>query len=157
MNLSTLFNSNKINLAWRENRNQKVINHPQYGMISPNQLRAKSADTPCPHCSTIMKHGRAYKTTNREEAIARKFYYFDSEGNRHFCKIGRTYFSPQYVTLDHKLNKARFPNKMFDADNLEAVCWKCNHIKSDNNLFGILKTRANSRKRSKKLFRDLYL
>ncbi|MEM8672790.1 MAG: HNH endonuclease [Cyanobacteria bacterium P01_G01_bin.67] len=157
MNLSPLFDSKKISLIWKENSHEKLIDHPQYGMISPNELRAKFADTPCPHCDTIMKHGESYKTSDQEEAIARKFYYFDSYGHRHFCKIGNVYFSDRYVTLDHKLNKARFPNKMFDVENLEAVCWKCNHIKSDNNLFGILRKRANGRKRRKKLFKNQYL
>ena len=157
MNLSSLFDSHQISLIWKENSHKKLINHPQYGMISPNELRAKYANTPCPHCDKIMKHGESYKTNNKEEAITRKFYYFDSGGYRHFCNIGRIYFSAQYVTLDHKLNKARFPDKMFDAENLEAVCWKCNHIKSDNNLFGILRKRANTRRRRKKLFKNQYL
>lgn len=157
MNLSSLFNSPTINLIWEENCNEKLINHPEYGMISPNALRAKFANTPCLHCSRIMKHGNAYKVKSKEEAIARKFYYLDSKGNKHYCRIGNIYFSDLYVTLDHKLNKARFPNKMFDADNLEAICWKCNYIKSDDNLFGILRKRANSRKDRKSLFKNSYL
>ena len=157
MNLSSVFNGRKINQIWKENANARLIEHPQLGLISANALRAKFADTPCPHCSKVMKHGSPYKTQGRAEAIVRQFYYFDQDGNKHFCRIGNTYFSAQYVTLDHKLNKARFPNKMFDADNLEAICFRCNQIKSDNNLFGILRARANSRTKRKKLFRDSYL
>jgi len=88
MNLSSLFNSNKISLIWKENSNEKLINHPQYGMISPNELRVKFANTPCPHCDKMMKHGSSYKTNSKEEAIARKFYYFEGNGNRRFYKIG---------------------------------------------------------------------
>lgn len=157
MNLSSLFSSSKINQIWGENSHEKLINHPQYGMISPNAFRAKFANTLCPHCLRMMKHGNSFRTQSRGEAIARKFYYLDGEGKRHFCQIKSTYFSDRYVTLDHKLNKARFPDKMFNADNLEAICWKCNQIKFDNNLFGILRTRANSRKARRKLFKDLYL
>lgn len=158
MKLSPLFNARKINKIWQENSHVNLIDHPQLGMISANALRAKFADTPCPHCSRIMKHGSSYKTQENVEAIARQFYYFDDrDGERHFCKIGNTYFSDRYVTLDHKLNKARFPNKMFDPDNLEAICFKCNQIKSDNNIFGILRARDNSRTSRKKLFKDLYL
>ena len=157
MNLSSLFSSSKISLIWEENGNAKLIAHPNYGMISPNAFRAKFANTPCPHCLRIMRHGNSYKVQGREEASARNFYYLDSNGNRHYCHIGNTYFSELYVTLDHKLNKARFPDKMFDADNLEAICWKCNQIKSDNNLFGILRKRSNSRRARKKLFKNSYL
>ncbi|MEM8718596.1 MAG: HNH endonuclease signature motif containing protein [Cyanobacteria bacterium P01_G01_bin.39] len=157
MNLSSLFDAHHISLIWKESSHEKLIEHPQYGMISPNELRAKFDNTPCPYCDKIMKHGESYKTNSREEAIARKFYYLDSSGHKHFCKIGNVYFSDRYVTLDHILNKARFPNKMFDAENLAAVCWKCNHIKSDNNLFGILRKRANARRRRKKLFKGKYL
>lgn len=157
MKLSPLFSGTKINQIWRESSNYELINHPQYGMISPNALRAKFAQTPCPHCSVIMVHGSAYKTDSKEEAEIRGFYYHTNDNKKKYCKGEKTYFSNKYVTLDHKLNKARFPDKMFDADNLEAICWKCNDIKSDNNLFSILRKRSNSRKARKQLLKDSYM
>ena len=35
------------------------------------------------------------------------------------------------------MNKARFPELMFDFKNLEAICWRCNNEKKDNNAFEI--------------------
>ena len=98
-----------------------------------------------------MVHGSAYKTQDKEEAEKRNFFYRTKDNKKKFCQAGNTYFSNQYVTLDHKLNKARFPHKLFDADNLEAICWKCNDIKSDNCLFGISRQRKKSRNKIKKM------
>ena len=47
-----------------------------------------------------------------------------------------------YITIDHKVNKARCPQKMFDFDNLQAVCWRCNWEKSDDNTYDSRYTRV---------------
>ena len=74
MRLSPLFCGTKINQIWRDLANEDVINHPQFGWISPNTLRAQYANTPCPHCLRTMVHGTAYKTQDKEEAENRKFF-----------------------------------------------------------------------------------
>ncbi len=35
------------------------------------------------------------------------------------------------------MNKARFPELLFEFNNLEAICWGCSNEKKDNNAFEI--------------------
>jgi hypothetical protein len=138
--LSALYKGADINVVWRESRHLAVIDHPQFGKISPTEFRAKYVSKPCPFCGKKMTHGSAAYTTQQKEAIARGYQYKDKNGSNFINRAGDshsgfTYFHPHYVTLDHKLNKARCPEKMFDADNLQAMCWKCNSEKGDNNAY----------------------
>jgi hypothetical protein len=137
--LSSLYKGCDIADIWQASLNIQIIIHPNLGKISPNDFRSRHNGRPCPFCGKKMVHGKpAHSTKSKQEAIDRSYQYLDEQGNRTINRIGHTYFHPHYVTLDHKLNKARFPEKMFDFDNLQAVCWKCNHIKSDNNAFELL-------------------
>ncbi len=138
--LAALYKGADINVVWWESRNLRVIDHPKFGLISPNEYRAKSKGKPCPFCGQKMMHGSAFYRTRKRDAIAQGYQYKDGNGNQTINTIrnrhtGYTYFYPHYVTLDHKLNKARCPEHMFDADNLEAICWKCNSAKGDNNAY----------------------
>lgn len=134
--LAALYGSADINDVWHASQNYAVIDHPTLGKISPNQYRAKYHQKPCSFCGQKMVHGQAAHTTNnKREAIARGYEYLDKNGRKIINQAGKTYFHPHYVTLDHKLNKARCPERMFDYDNLQIMCWKCNQLKGDNNAY----------------------
>ncbi|MBD2256362.1 HNH endonuclease [Pseudanabaena sp. FACHB-2040] len=136
--LATLYSSADINELWQAAQNCPVIDHPNFGKISPNQYRAKYHQKPCPFCGQKMVHGKsAHSTNDKQEAIARGYQYLDGNDKKTINKAGKTYFHPHYVTLDHKLNKARCPERMFDCSNLQIMCWKCNNLKGDNNAFEI--------------------
>ena len=48
------------------------------------------------------------------------------QGKKVINQINQIFFHPNYVTIDHIINKVRCPEKMFDFDNLQLVCWqKC--------------------------------
>lgn len=138
--LAALYDSSDISMVWRESQNQPVIDHPKLGMVSPNGLRAAYRGKPCPFCGQKMTHGPDASTPRKSVAIARGYQYIDTNDKERINKAGNdssryTYFHPHYVTLDHRLNKARCPERMFDADNLEVICWRCNNAKGDNNAY----------------------
>lgn len=134
--LSTLYLSSDIKLLWQTSQSQVVIDHPRFGKISPNYFRKRYHHKPCPFCGQKMVHGKsAHSTENRQEAIARGYQYSDKNGNKIINRAGTTFFHPHYVSLDHKLNKARCPDRMFDYSNLQIMCWKCNNLKGDNNAY----------------------
>lgn len=134
--LSSLYLSPDINYVWQVAQSYVIINHPSLGKISPNQYRAQYHQKPCPFCNQTMVHGQAvHSTDSKQEAIARGYQYLDKNGKPTINQAGKTYFHPHYVTLDHKLNKARCPERMFDYDNLQIMCWKCNKLKGDNNAY----------------------
>ncbi|PZV27871.1 MAG: HNH endonuclease [Snowella sp.] len=136
--LKTLYKSSDINRIWRDNASQPVICHPQKGWISPNKYREIGKNRPCPYCAKKMVYGKdRYSTPSLQEAVKRGYEYLDNQGIKKINQIGNgnLYFHPNYVTLDHKINKARCPELMFNYDNLEIICWKCNNEKSDNNAF----------------------
>jgi hypothetical protein len=135
--LKTLYLSYEISRVWRICQNEKVIEHSQLGLISPNELRSYFANTPCPFCGEIMVHGKKYSTSSQSEAIARGYQYINKENKKSINRAGNTYFHPNYITLDHKMNKARFPDLMFECSNLKAVCWRCNQEKGDNNNYEV--------------------
>jgi len=138
--LVSLYESDEIANLWRESCNRTVIDHPKHGWISPNSYRAKYAGKPCPLCSRKMVHGKEiYSTPSKKEAIKRGYEY-EVDGETRINQTGDRYFHPHYVSLDHKLNKARFPDKMFDPDNLQVICWKCNNLKGDNNAYELEQT-----------------
>lgn len=136
--LSLLYRREDIEAKWQTHQNDPILEHPTLGKISPNQLRATYKDKPCPYCGRKMRHGEAHKTYSRKEARLRDYAYLNQHNKQKINNVsGEVFFHPHYVTLDHKLNKARFPELMFDVSNLEAVCWKCNHEKGDDNLHEI--------------------
>lgn len=136
--LAALYISAEINEIWRAGQNYPVINHPIFGRISPNQYRTKYHQKPCPFCGQKMVHGQSvHSTPKRQEAITRGYQYIDRKGKKVINQVGNLYFHPHYVSLDHKLNKARFPERMFDYNNLQIMCWKCNNLKGDNNAYEI--------------------
>ncbi|BDM83915.1 hypothetical protein [Acaryochloris marina] len=140
-NLSALYAGSDIDEVWQSGRNLPLIEHPTLGKISPNQYRAHYHLKPCPFCGQKMVHGQSsYATKSKQEAIGRGYQYQDANGNNTINRVGNShngyiYFHPHYVTLDHKLNKARCPERMFDTNNLQAMCWKCNNEKGDNNAY----------------------
>lgn len=134
--LKLLFCANDIQLTWNASQNLKVIFHPLHGMISPVKYRQLGKGKPCPYCARKMVIGKDIFSTNSEKiAIDRGYQYLNSDGRKYINKAGSEYFHPNYVTLDHKINKARCPEKMFDFDNLELICWRCNMEKGDNNAY----------------------
>lgn len=136
LRLAGLYDSKKINEIWHSHQNIPLINHPQQGWISPNKFRSLYDNKPCPYCGKKMvKGGEKYSTLSKEIALKRGYRYRNSQGNLTFNRIGNVYYHPNYITLDHKMNKARFPELMFDFENLEAICWVCNQEKKDNNAF----------------------
>lgn len=139
--LASLYKAKEISKIWQASQKEPVIDHPEFGFISPNEFRAKYRDKPCPFCGKKMRQGSKYITNSKAEAIKRGYQYLDKEGKPYINKIKNqtksTYFHQNYITLDHIITKARVPEKMFDADNLVAICWRCNQEKSDNNHFEI--------------------
>jgi hypothetical protein len=134
--LASLYLSSDINEIWQGGQNLQVIDHPTLGKISPNYYRAQYHLKPCPFCAQRMFHGQdQYSTSSRADAIARGYQYLNRNGNQVINQAGGRYFHPHYVTLDHKLNKARCPEQMFGYDNLQIMCWRCNNEKGDNNAF----------------------
>jgi hypothetical protein len=147
LELSHLHCSKEIDLIWKSNKNSPVIEHPVHGIISPYRYRQLSKGKPCPYCGQKMRQGRDYITSSESEAILREYYYINKEGKKDINSISDKnhhgaflFFHQHYVTLDHKLNKGRFPEKMFDYDNLEPICWRCNKEKSDDNSFEVQHT-----------------
>lgn len=137
--LKALYRSSDINELWQSYQNERVIEHPNLGLISPNEYRQNFYGKPCPFCGKKMVHGKVrYSTQSKQEAVSRGYQYKDANGKDYINQVGcfsRLYFHPHYVTLDHKLNKARCPELLFEASNLQIMCWKCNQKKSDNNNF----------------------
>ena len=108
--LSSLYRASDIQNLWNSGKNLPIIDHPQLGKISPNQLRASFVGKPCPFCGKKMVQGKiAHSTKSKSEAIARGYQYKDANGNDYINNINSIYFHPNYITLDHKLNKARCP------------------------------------------------
>ena len=145
--LATFYSGTDINVLWNANHNLPVIDHPKLGKISPHQYRSQYHGKPCPFCAKRMVHGSFHSTNSKQEAIARNYQYLDSTGktviNHAVNHSGRyTYFHPHYVTLDHKLNKARCPEQMFDYKNLQIMCWKCNQQKGTNNAYELQHSRS---------------
>lgn len=136
LRLACLYDSKKISNIWNDCQNTALINHPQRGWISPNQYRNLYAGKPCPYCGKKMVQDQEqYSTVSKEVALQRGYRYKNSKGKLTFNRIGNIYFHPNYITIDHKMNKARFPELMFKFENLEAICWRCNIEKKDNNAF----------------------
>lgn len=136
--LDSLYDSQEISEVWQNNQNKPLIKHPQQGWISPNQYRSMYAGKPCPYCGKKMVQGQnEYATINKNLAKKRGYEYKNSQGNLTINRIGNIYYHPNYVTLDHKMNKVRFPELLFYFDNLEVICWRCNNEKKDNNAFEI--------------------
>jgi hypothetical protein len=139
--LVALYRSNDIKQVWQSGQSLSVIDHPVHGHISPNQYRAMYHNKPCPFCGQKMVHGQIhYSTNSKADAIARGYQYQDENGSDVINQAGSTYFHTHYVTIDHKLNKARCPEHMFEYDNLQVICWKCNRKKGDNNAFELQHT-----------------
>lgn len=135
--LKTLYKANEIAEVWNASNNLAVIEHPKYGLISPNAYRAMYRSKPCPYCGQKMVHGKdIYSTPSKQVALQRGYEYVDNQ-RRKVINQASVYFHPHYVTLDHKTNKARCPEKMFDYSNLQIVCWQCNKNKGDDNTFEI--------------------
>jgi hypothetical protein len=135
--LKTLYKASDIAIVWNESQSLPVIDHPQYGSVSPNKYRAMYSGKPCPYCGLKMAHGKEiHSTSSRQEAIKRGYEYVDKRGKKVINNVNSSiYFHPHYVTLDHKINKARCPEKMFDYSNLQIMCWCCNQDKGDDNTF----------------------
>jgi 5-methylcytosine-specific restriction endonuclease McrA len=139
--LRTLYKADEIAMVWNEGQNLPLINHPQYGSISPNKYRAMYGGKPCPYCGRKMAHGKEiHSTSSRKEAVERGYEYVDKTGKKRINYASNIYFHQNYVTLDHKINKARCPEKMFDYSNLQIMCWRCNTDKGDNNSFELQHT-----------------
>jgi 5-methylcytosine-specific restriction endonuclease McrA len=139
--LRALYEANEIAIVWNESQNLPVIDHPQYGSISPNKYRAMHGGKPCPYCGLKMAHGKEiHSTSSKQEAIKRGYEYVDKRGKKVINSANSIYFHPNYVTLDHKINKARCPEKMFDYSNLQTMCWRCNKDKGDDNTFELQHT-----------------
>ncbi len=139
--LRTLYKASDITTVWNESQSLPVIAHPQHGLISPNKYRSMYNGKPCPYCGLKMAHGKAiHSTPSRQEAIKRGYEYIDKTGKKVINTTGSIYFHPNYVTLDHKINKARCPERMFDYSNLQIMCWRCNNNKGDDNTFELQHT-----------------
>lgn len=67
-------------------------------------------------CGQRMVHGKsAHSTTDQQDAIARGYQYLDKNGKKVINQAGNVYFHPHYVSVDHKLNKDRCPERMFES------------------------------------------
>jgi hypothetical protein len=138
--LKTLYKASEIAEVWNASQNLAVIEHPN-GLISPNAYRAMYSSKPCPYCGQKMAHGKDFHSTpSKQKAVKHGYEYTDKWGKKVINQAGGVYFHPNYVTLDHKTNKARCPEKMFDYSNLQIMCWRCNHNKGDDNTFELQHT-----------------
>lgn len=139
--LESIYDSKEITKIWEENKNKKVINHPEKGWISPNEYRSLFNGKPCPYCGKKMVQGDSYYTSSKQRAIKKGYQYETKNSKGEIVEIinhaSGIYYHPNYVSLDHKMNKARFPELLFEYDNLEVICWSCNKEKKDNNAFEI--------------------
>ncbi|MDV3002492.1 MAG: hypothetical protein N5P05_004147 (plasmid) [Chroococcopsis gigantea SAG 12.99] len=135
--LSALYKSDEINQIWNVCQSKPFINHPQYGNISAGEYRQMGMGKSCPFCGQKMTYGQQYKTSSLKEAIDKGFEYINKKGQKTINQAGNVYFHRKYITLDHIINKARCPEKMFDYDNLQYMCWECNQEKGDNNAYEI--------------------
>lgn len=139
--LKTLYKASEIAEVWNASQKLAVIDHPKHGLISPNGYRAMYNAKPCPYCGQKMVHGKVlHSTSSNQEAIKRSYDYVDKSGKKVINQVNGVYFHPNYVTLDHKTNKARCPEKMFDYSNLQIMCWRCNNNKGDDNTFELQHT-----------------
>ena len=139
--LKTLYKAGEIATVWSASQNVAVIAHPKHGLISPNAYRAMYSSKPCPYCARKMVHGKAlHSTPIKQVALQRGYEYADKQGKSVINQVSGVYFHPNYVTLDHKTNKARCPEKMFDYGNLQIMCWQCNNNKGDDNTFELQHT-----------------
>lgn len=137
--LKQIYKGSEILEIWNSSQNISLIKHPEFGDISPYGYRAKHGGKRCPFCAKKMFFGPRHKTRSKDEAVLRGYEYIGHDGKPTINKAGRgkdtTYFHQNYVTLDHKINKARCPELMFDHKNLQVICWACNREKGDNNFF----------------------
>ena len=139
--LKTLYKASEIADVWNASQNLAIIEHPKHGLISPNAYRAMYGSKPCPYCGQKMAHGKdIHSTLSKQAALHLGYEYVDKQGKKVINRAGGIYFHPNYVTLDHKTNKARCPEKMFDYTNLQIMCWRCNHNKGDDNTFELQHT-----------------
>lgn len=138
--LKTLYRASEIAEIWNISQNLPVIDHPQQGLITPHQYRLMNIGKPCPYCGKKMVGGSLNKTNLKRDAINRGYEYLDKKGKKVINQAGNLFFHPNYLTLDHKLNKARCPDKIFDYDNLQVICWRCNQEKGDDNSFDLQHT-----------------
>jgi hypothetical protein len=134
-----ILQGSEIQELWSSSQYIPIIQHPKLGDISPYRYRELYAGKRCCLCQKRMVFGTQYRTGSKQEAILRGYEYSDRNGVRQINRAGRgrdtNYFHENYVTLDHKINKARCPELMFDYDNLQAMCWRCNQEKGDDNFF----------------------
>ena len=134
--LKTLYRASDISDVWQSAQNERLIKHHRFGFISPNEYRQKYNNKPCPFCGKKMVHGKLlHSTQSKKEAVAKGYEYKDRNGYNQINRAGGFYFHPNYVTLDHKVNKARCPELLFESSNLQIMCWRCNKEKGDNNNF----------------------
>jgi hypothetical protein len=137
-NLKYLYDPKEIAVTWSEMQSKAIIDHPEFGKISPNDYRARFDGKVCPFCAQRMVHGQNLHTTQfKKEAIFRKYEYVNKKGVKYINNAGGRYYHPHYATLDHIVNKARCSELMFQADNLQIMCWKCNLEKGDNNNYEV--------------------
>ncbi len=138
-NLAQLYQAHEVQDTWNAAKGESVIEHPDKGLISPNQYRQMGSrlGKRCPYCGQKMTYGDSYKASSREEAIKKGFEYINKQGQKTINKAQSIFFDRKYLTLDHKLTKARCPERMFDFDNLQFVCWECNQEKGSNNAFDV--------------------
>lgn len=129
VNTKHLYSAEEINRIWHENDNNPVIKHPEKGWISPSQLRKMYEGKPCPICGKIMVYGEKYRTKCKRDAWLSFPKY-----NNDIPVVGDYYYHPQYATIDHIVNKARCPERMFEYRNLRVTCMTCNQEKGDSNI-----------------------
>lgn len=70
-----------IQYIWNAAQSLEIINHPEFGWISPFWDRAYNKNKACPYCDKNMVHGQElYSTSSKQEAIERSYQY------EYFCK-----------------------------------------------------------------------
>lgn len=84
------------------------------GLLPADDLREYGKGKLCPCCSKRM--------------VRESFSKLPVKG---WLKSGDKWVHPEQVTIDHRYPKSTFPERMFDPDNFELVCYKCNKEKSD--------------------------
>jgi 5-methylcytosine-specific restriction endonuclease McrA len=116
---------------WSLSRKLPCIKLPNGRIVTPRELREDFIGKSCQCCNRVMAdYSDDTITYAQSEAEKRGWFVTDHEGKKRYTKMGPNKFcAPHCVTLDHKLPKSKYPQLMFNFENLQIWCAGCNTAK----------------------------
>jgi 5-methylcytosine-specific restriction endonuclease McrA len=119
---------------WREANHIPCIKLSNGRTITPRQLRQDFVGKPCQCCSKRMvDYSDDTITDIQAESEQRQWFVTDYQGKKRYTQMGPNKFChPRCVTLDHKLPKSKYPQLMFEFENLQIWCAGCNMAKQNS-------------------------